>query len=95
MDTDMAQVLQRLDRFEQQLSEVRVAIIQMARTEERVSVVLEQNTVLFKKVDSLTEKVGTLEKENATHGQSIGVFERFVWVVITAAAGAVVWLFKP
>lgn len=94
MDSDMAQVLQRLDRFEQQLGEVRTAIVQMARTEERVSVVLEQNTVLFRKVDSLTNDIRKLEKENATQSQSIGTFERFVWIVITAAAGAVAWLFK-
>ena len=88
------QLNHRFDRVEKHIDEVRVAIVQMAKTEERVSMVLEQNTVLFQKVDKLTSKVQELEKENATQGQSINVFERAWWIIATALAGLAAWYFK-
>jgi len=84
----------RFDRVEKHIDEVRVAIVQMAKTEERVSMVLEQNTVLFQKLDKLTVKVQELEKENATQGQSLNVFERVWWIIATALAGLATWHFK-
>lgn len=90
----MTQVLQRLERIEKQLDGVGSAIVQMARTEERVSVVLEQNTVFFRKLDALQTKVHELEKTDATQGQSLGVLERVGWIVVTAAISGLAWVFK-
>lgn len=84
----------RFDNMERQLSDVRTAIVQMSKTEERVSLVLEQHTTLFKKLDDLTSKIQKLEKDNATQGQSINVFERFSWLVMTSLVGLAVWFFK-
>ena len=84
----------RFERVESHLDEVRLAIVQMARTEERVSMVLEQNTELFRKLNALQKQVGQLEKENATQGQSLGFFERLSWIVTTALVGLGVWFVK-
>lgn len=88
------QLNSRFERVEKQLDDVRTAIVQMARTEERVSTVLEQNTVLFAKVGKLTQKVHDLEKENATQGQSLNVFERLGWIMVTALVGLGAWWAK-
>jgi tetrahydromethanopterin S-methyltransferase subunit G len=94
MGNDMTQITQRLDRFERSLDEIRAAMIQMAKTEERVSIILEQNTVIFKEMSDVKKRLGDVEKINATQGQSLGFFERFGWVVLTAGAGVIGWLFK-
>ena len=92
METDMAQLLKRLDRFEQKLDGVQTAIVQMARTEERVSVVLEQNTVLFQKLEKMNIRVSEIEKENASQGKSISAFERISWIIISAVISGIAWL---
>ena len=40
--SDIQQIMDRMKRFESQLDDVRSAIFQMARTEERVAIILEQ-----------------------------------------------------
>lgn len=85
------QLSKRLDRFENQLIGVGDAIVQMARTEERVSVLLEQNTTLFKKVDRFQQSIEGIKIENARQKQSLSFFERVGWIVVTAAIGVVGW----
>lgn len=91
---DMGQINQRLDRFERSLDEMRAAMVQMAKTEERVSIVLEQTTTLFKQQRNHQERINRLERENATQAQSLSFFERFGWLIATAVAGVIGWWFK-
>jgi methyl-accepting chemotaxis protein len=95
MGEDMAQVSQRLDRFERSLDEIRAAMIQMAKTEERVSIILGQTTDLFKMSTEMQNRIAKIERENATQAQSIGLFERFGWIVAALAAGALGWFKGP
>lgn len=50
----MDQILQRLDKMEEKLDRVGEGFVQMARTQERVEIMLEHNNTLFRKIDSLT-----------------------------------------
>lgn len=91
MSEDMTQILKRLDRFEDQLSEVRAAIVQMAKTEERVSLLLQNNTAILENQNAIYNRLSALEIENATQKQSIGTFERLSWIAIGAAASVAAW----
>lgn len=71
----------------------------MARTEERVTIVLEQNAAIFRQLaeaqkerSSLKEEIGNIKTENATQGQSLGFFERIGWIVASAIIGGIGWL---
>ena len=90
----MTQLMQRLDRFERSLDEMRGAVVQMARTEERVSNILEQNTLLFKELSVVKNRLNDIEKVNATQGQSLSFFERFGWLIATGVAGVIGWMFR-
>jgi len=83
---------QRLDRFEDQLGEVSKAIVQIAKTEERVSVLIEQNSLLFKKMDVFQKAVNEIKIESATQKQSLGFFERIGWIITSAFIGGLAWL---
>lgn len=61
----------RLDRFEFQLDEIRSALVQMAKTEERVAIILEQTTQLFQKHSTLQQCVNDLQKESAEKSKEI------------------------
>lgn len=88
------QLAQRLDSFEQQLVVVGEAIVQIARTEERVSVLLEQNNTLFGKLGDVQNAIKAIEIENAKQTQSLSFFERIGWIVVTAVVGGIAWLMK-
>lgn len=83
------QLLNRMDRMEKHLDEMRLALVQMARTEERVSTVLEQNAVLFKKVDDLNIRIRELEKADIRQGHSLGFIGKVAWML----GGGVVTVF--
>lgn len=93
-----AQLLNRMDRMEKHLDEMRLALVQMARTEERVSTVLEQNAVLFKKVDALTERVRELEQADIRQVHSLGFIAKVAWMlgggVVTVIVSVVNGLLK-
>lgn len=85
-------IIGRLDRLEIRIDEVRAAMVQMAKTEERVSVILEQITTLFTKHTELQAQITKIEKENATQGQSIGFFERIGWIIAGAIGSLATWV---
>ncbi len=101
MSSDMAQIMARLDTMQGDVTGLKdrvekftEAMIQLARTEERMAVVLENLSVLFHKVDKLEGRMSKAESTNATQSQSLGFFERFGWLVATAIAGVIGWMFR-
>lgn len=97
----MEQFINRLENIEKKIDELGRAMIQLARTEERVSIMLEQNAAIFKQVtnmreqtDALKDRIHKLETENATQGQSLGFFERIGWIVITGLASIATLVLK-
>ena len=95
------QILARLTSMESETKGMRSdikdfgkALVQMAKTEERVSVLLDNNSLLFKKIDALELRTREVESINATQAQSLGFFERFGWLAATAIAGVIGWMFK-
>lgn len=95
------QILSRLNKMESKIDDLGRAMIQLARTEERVSIVLEQNAVLFKQSSNLREqsdllkdRIHKIETDNATQGQSLGFFERVGWIVITGLVSLISLVFK-
>lgn len=92
MDDSVNTLNKRLDRFEGQLDGIRLAVVQMAKTEERVAIILEQTTTLFRQNSELQKRIAKLENENATQAKSISTFERLGWIAITAFIGSISWL---
>jgi sorbitol-specific phosphotransferase system component IIA len=75
----------RLERIENNLDEVRQAVIVLARIEERM-------VTLFKRMDTydaaqsaISSKIHALERSVGNNGQMLRFAERVFWIVITAA----------
>lgn len=92
-ETMINQMLKRMDNLDNEMREMRKAITQLARTEERVAVVIEQNTILFKRMDELRTKVNELEKTNISQDKSIGFFEKTGWLIAGAVSSGLGALF--
>lgn len=84
----------RFDKVDNTLNTVQAAIVQMARTEERVEILLKQNSVLFSELKEIKQRVTDLEKENAGQTKSICFFERTGWLLATTMAGVLSWKWK-
>ncbi len=77
----MAQITKRFDGLESEMREMRNALAQLARTEERVAIIIEQNGVLFKRMDEMRDEISTLKNTNSTQNQSIHFFEKAGWMI--------------
>ena len=92
MDLDM--LAKRFDRIEEKLDGMQAAFISLARTEEKVAHVIDQNVSLSKKNDKLTERVTNLEKDNVSQSKSIGFFERMSWLIAGTIATIAAWFMR-
>ena len=81
-------------RFEERLDKLQEAVVRMAVTEDRVAIVLEQNSLLFKKVDELTKRISLMERENAGQSKTLGFFERLAWFMAAGVASVIGWKLK-
>lgn len=101
MDEVTAQILARLDALQKDMGSVRDtvdkfgdALVQMAKTEVRVTQILEQQTLLFRHNAEIQKRLSEMEKINATQGQSIGFFERIGWVIAGTIASIVAFFVR-
>ena len=78
---------ERLSRMETKLDKLSEAVVEMARTEERLLTIiksLENMDTAFKKYDDLLDEI---EKQALRKGQKIAFAERLFWMVVTGAVG--------
>jgi hypothetical protein len=88
-------------RIEKKVDRIAESMVQMVRTEERVSVILEQNAILFKKTaelqgryDDMVSTIHKMEIAQTKNAQSVGFFERVWWIICAGAASVATWKFK-
>jgi len=84
----------RLDRIEDKLDKLSDAIVSLARMEERHKTIFNRMDSMddyFKRMD---ERMDSLEIVSAKRGQTVAFAERVFWIVVTAMAGAIFFLFR-
>ena len=77
----------RLERIEDKVDKMHIAIVAMARMEERMITVfkrLDSMDEAFKKFD---ERMDESEKQAIARGQKIAFAERIFWMICTGAVG--------
>ena len=78
---------ERLERIEDKVDKMHIAIVAMARMEERMITVfkrLDSMDAAFKKFD---ERMDESEKQAIARGQKIAFAERIFWMICTGAVG--------
>jgi hypothetical protein len=97
----VGQVLQRLDRVENKLDGIQKALVQMARTEERVVHLMEVDAERAKRIHSIQDQVTALEKELIASREreyaerehkikAQRMTERGIWAFVTGAVSLAV-----
>lgn len=77
----------QMDRIETKVDTMQAAIVQMAKTEERVVRLMESDTKKTEWILELQDKVIKLEKDQVGRNAIVSRVERVLWVGLTAALG--------
>ena len=94
MDAHM-ETQSRLDRIEDKLDRLTEAMIQMARTDEKVSALQDDHANQRERMNKLSVKLDDIEKKVDENHRTVKIINKLFWVVIVAAAGAIatnVWM---
>jgi len=79
------QIISRLDRLEKKMDDLGLALVNLARTEERVIRLMESDNEKTKWLRDVQNKVVELEKREGERGAISRRVERGIWAAITAA----------
>jgi len=81
---------QRLDRIEDKIDKLSDAMVSLARAEEKLIAIEKNNHAGIERMNRFSQKLDDIEKKVEQNAQTVGVINRLFWIVIVAAAGAIV-----
>lgn len=85
---------QRLERIEEKLDKLSDTVSDLARIEERMLSVFKRLDRHEKRLDDQEDDLRTLSNNVIINSKTTTSIERLFWVIITATASAVVYMFK-
>src|SRR5210317_46128 len=80
----------RLDRIEEKLDRLTDAMIAMARAEEKIINLQEDQQTMFERINRHSEKLDQIQKTVDDNHRTICVINRVFWVVTVAVIGSII-----
>lgn len=88
----------RLDRIESKIDKMTEAVIALARAEEKIVNLDKSTQILLKRMVEQDERLWVVEQAQRENTATVKTIRSLVWTtlsaLITAAAGAIMWLIK-
>ena len=85
---------QRLEKIEEKLDRLADAVVSIARIEERVATVLRQNDRFFIRMDKIEQRLEDVESQSDVNSNTGRFIERFMWIVVAAVIGLLVYFLR-
>ena len=85
---------QRLEKIEEKLDRLADAVVSIARIEERVATVLRQNDRFFIRMDKIEQRLEDVESQSDVNSNTGRFIERFMWSVVAAGIGLLVYFLR-
>ena len=85
----MATTTQRLDRIEEKIDKIADAMISLARAEEKIASIAQQQAHQTERLNRLSEKIDDIAGQAAENTRTVQLINKLFWVVIAAAVAAV------
>ena len=85
---------QRLEKIEEKLDRLADAVVSIARIEERVATVLRQNDRFFIRMDKIEQRLEDVESQSDVNSNTPRFIERFMWIVVAAGIGLLVYFLR-
>lgn len=84
---------ERLDRIEEKIDKLADAMVTLARTEEKILSMEQQNQNNFDRMNRFSEKLDCIERKVNENAQTVQIINRVAWIVCVAVIGAIVKVF--
>ena len=88
-ETKMATTTQRLDRIEEKIDKLADAMIALARAEEKIASIANQQANQTERLNRLSEKIDDIAGQSAENTRTVQLINKLFWVVIAAALAAI------
>lgn len=85
----MATTTQRLDRIEEKIDKLADAMISLARAEEKIVSIANQQANQTERLNRLSEKIDDIAGQAADNARTVQLINKLFWIVIAAALAAV------
>lgn len=79
----------RLDRIEEKLDSLTEAMVALARAEEKIAGIKEDQLMMYERVNRLSAKLDDVEKVVQANHVTVTTINRLFWVAIVAVAGSI------
>lgn len=81
---------QRLDRIEEKIDKLADAMVSLARTEEKILSMEQQNQNNFERMNRFSEKLDCIERKVNENAHTVEIINKVAWVVGAAVIGAII-----
>ena len=79
----------RLNRIEEKIDKLSEAIISIARAEEKIHNLEDSLETALMKLNDIDNRIRSVESKSNENEHKLSAFSKFLWVIVTAVAGAV------
>tara|TARA_R110001632_G_scaffold189594_1_gene310141 strand:+ start:888 stop:1166 length:279 start_codon:yes stop_codon:yes gene_type:complete len=79
----------RLDRIETKLDTLADAMIALARTEEKLVALKEDQANMFNRMNHFSQKLDSIESQVKDNANTVSVINKLFWVAVVAIAGSI------
>ena len=80
----------RLTRIEEKLDKLADTMISLARAEEKIESMSDEYQKQYERINRLSQKIDDIEKIVLDNQRTVQFMHKLFWVVVVAAAGAIV-----
>ena len=79
----------RLDRIEEKLDNLTEAMVSLARAEEKIVGIKEDQSNMYDRMNRFSEKLDSIERQVQDNAQTVKVINKLFWVAVIAVAGSI------
>lgn len=79
----------RLDRIEEKLDNLTEAMVALARAEEKIAGIKEDQLMMYERVNRLSAKLDDVERVVQANHVTVTTINRLFWVAIVAVSGSI------
>ena len=79
----------RLNRIEEKIDRLSIAMVAIARTEEKLVGMEQKYAAQYDRMNKFSEKLDSLEKVTTENAQTVTTISKMFWIALIAVAGAI------
>ena len=84
---------QRLDNIEKKIDKLSDAMISLARTEEKMLAMEQNNRNHFERMNRFSEKLDIIERRVTENAHTVDIINKIAWVATATLIGAIIKMF--